>query len=316
MNFLPAIDTKWDLHNWLCQIVFFILTSLFFFYAVISETHGDTAWWYYYGAIASIIITSIGVALPMELLKNITSLTTIMANVFIIPMVLFSAGYDLGMSAGASLIYVIVMGAISPYLVAIGTGIAALSLSIYLHLDNNVFISIPEFKQAALQENLVQDGDKIFAVNPNEPILYRVLKTKTNLIELSIKHYNSGDYAHDIYEANKEKLGEETPNDIKILKDTELVIPNITRLDYKSPITISILYIIAIILGVGWKLYVLKMFELSKSALSNTSGSSETAILNLKDELEQSETNCKLLKEEVAVQIIEMNQLAGLKKEI
>ena len=315
MNYVTTTYTKWDFHNWVCQVLFFICTSLFFFYAVISKTNGDTSQWYFYGSIVSITVTSIGTAIPINIVKNIMVMSAIMANVFIIPMLLFSSGFDLGLASGLSLVYVIVIGAISPYLVAIGTGIAALAFCCYLHFENNVFKSVPVFKQEIIKSRVVKDGDKMYALNADEPILYRVKEEETNLKELSLLHYQSEDYAMDIYKANKDKLGKETPNDIKIYKDTELIIPNIKKFDYKSPVIISIIYIVAVLLGIGWKIYVLKMFELSRAAISNNSGEAENQILNLKDELEQSENNCRLLKEEVAIQIIEMNQISGLKKD-
>ena len=315
MNYVTSTDTKWDLHNWFCQFAFFVCTSLFFFYAVISKTNGDTSWWYFYGSIALIIITSVGTVIPISIVKNISVMTAIMANVFVIPMIIFSSGYDLGLAAGVSLVYVIVVGAVAPYIVAIGVGIAALSFSCYLHLENNVFVTIPEFKQEIMQGKVVKDGDKLYSVDSGEPILYKVEAKDTNLKELSLMQYGSEDFAMKIYEANKDKLGKETPNDIKILKGTELIIPNVQKFNYKSPLFISIIYIVAVLLGIGWKVYVLKMFELSRAAINNNSGATENEILNLKDELEQSENNCKLLKEEVAIQIIEMNQITGLKKD-
>jgi len=316
MSYTSDNETKWDLHNWFCQIAFFIVIALMFFYSVISETHSDTAWWYFlYGSVPLIIIASVGAALPIPLAKNIISMATIMANVFIIPLVLFTSGYDLGLSAGFSLVYVIIIGAISPYIVAVGTGIAALALCSYLHFENNVFKSIPDFKQDIITERVIQDGENAYTIEVDEPIYYRVEKEETNLKELSLKHYKSEDYYMEIYEENKEKLGTETPNDIKIMRDTELLIPNIKLFNYKSPLLISGLYMLAVLLGIGWKIYVIKMFEISRSALNNNSSIAENEILNLKDELEQSENNCRLLKEEVAIQIIEMNQISGLKKD-
>jgi len=208
--------------------------------------------------------------------------------------------------------------------VGIGSAIFALGLAVYLHIDNNVFKTVPEFKRDAATKQSVKDGDDFYGVTGEGPVYFKVEKEKTNLKELSKRHYKGSDsYALDIYDANKEKLGEKTPNDIVILKGTELIIPDIKLMDYQSPILISIVYVMAVLLAIGWKLYVIKMYELCLSALNNNSTAAENTILNLKDELEQSENDCRVLKEEVcrvlkeevAIQIIEMNQLTGLNKE-
>lgn len=133
--------SNWVIKNWVCQIIFFSLTSLFFFKSVVSGTQGDAAWWYYLCSITVIIANSIGTVLTIPLAKHIISMTTIMINIFIIPLVLVNSGYSLGFSAGFGLIFIMSTISITPYYVGASAAVTGIIFSIYLHQENNVFFT-------------------------------------------------------------------------------------------------------------------------------------------------------------------------------
>ncbi len=302
--------SNWVIKNWVCQIIFFSLTSLFFFKSVVSGTQGDAAWWYYLCSITVIIANSIGTVLTIPLAKHIISMTTIMINIFMIPLVLVNSGYSLGFSAGFGLIFIMSTISITPYYVGASAAVTGIIFSIYLHQENNVFFTPPYPEQTDTTE---QNGSDMSLPSPESIVYYKVVKAKTTFSELSELHFGSDKFAIQIYEANKEKLGD-TPN-IDILKNTELIIPAVKIFSYKTPSIIMFIYITAGLLGLGWKFFAINMFELCSTASVNKSKGYEDEILNLKDELEQTNNNCKVLKEEVAIQIIELNHITGHHKE-
>jgi hypothetical protein len=308
-------DLRWWWYYWICQVIFFIVTTLFFVYSVMINKNTDLSWWYYYGEVGVLVLSSIGVAVPKKFIKDTLIMSCLMANVFVIPMVIFHSGQDLGVSAGVSLIYIIAISALAPVSVSLVAALSAIAFSSYLHYDHNVFQITPKIGNEKAKELVIENGAKSYSDLNNEQVVYKVSQNEMSLAEISIEQFNTAKYAIDIYNANKDKLGDKPKANLKVYKGMELHIPDVKPIDYKSPLVISFIYIFGVIIGFGWKIYILKFVAICKIALENTSTYNETEVLTLKDELAQKENDCRLLKEEIAIIAVEMKHLLGYNKD-
>lgn len=376
MQIIPE-KIDWQTGNWINQLLFFIAGCAF-----LSQNRGtgntqETFWLY---LAVNLVLLGIALANIIVLRDNIryfVSLTTVLANTFLVPLSFYSYGKGLPFSVGASLFYVIITLAISPRLVGIGVLVSAITFSCYLHYDKNVFEKYPVFKQeiAKLEDKIEKAGFP--NLKKNENIKYYTVKKAETLKVISALPdvYDNPDYWNTIYIANKSHIKDssqvipagtkllipelkgvpykiryytvkreaslEKISDLKevygnpdnwkylfeanksklkdpsllVLAGTTLIVPEMPKIPYADFFKISVAYIAAAAIAFCWRLLVAKMYQIYMMALSKSSGSVKKEVSDIKKKLEETRNEYRLLKEEAAMHILEMNEIVGYQKE-
>lgn len=139
-----------------------------------------------------------------------------------------------------------------------------------------------------------------------------VVPRENSLKAISRKMYdgNSSNWKY-IYEANKSILGDPK---LPVLAGTKLIIPEVPKMPYADFLKISLAYLAAAGIAYCWRLLVQNMYQLYYMALRKTSTSIQKEIGKVKSELEKTNNEFRLLKEEAAMTIVEMNKISGFEK--
>jgi len=140
------------------------------------------------------------------------------------------------------------------------------------------------------------------------------VKTPATLREISALPgvFDNADNWDMLFKANKKIIM--NPDEI-IATGTVLKVP-CQRIDIKSDlIKIAILYLVAVFVAYCWRLLILKMYTLYIQAKGFAPVVDTTAVNALEQQLGKTQEDQRLLKEEIALQIIEMNTVLQQKHE-
>ncbi|OGV53498.1 MAG: hypothetical protein A2017_15830 [Lentisphaerae bacterium GWF2_44_16] len=115
-----------------------------------------------------------------------------------------------------------------------------------------------------------------------------------------------------LFEANKSKLKDPS---LLVLAGTTLIVPEMPKVPYADFFKISLAYIAAAGIAFCWRILVAKMYQIYMMALSKSSGTVKKEVSDIKKKLEETRNEYRLLKEEAAMHILEMNKIVGHQKE-
>ncbi len=261
---------NWECGCWITHIVFFAITTIFATDAITADNTPESL--LYYSVISSVLvlISTINIFFSSEKFKNIipkikyiVALFIVIMNTYIIPFSLNAYGQAPEIALTTTLLYLIIIIAISPRTVAIGALVAAISFSCYFVSENSRLLAQSETIEEVKEDN--KEEDKKLTLKEKKEI-----ERKQNIIE-------------------NEKAAE---------------------LQSKY-ILLSIYFVLAACVAFCWRLLIKKMVQLFKLAGQNTSSLFAKKIKNLEDTVDKSESEKLTMKEEMALQIMEMNQLTG-----
>jgi hypothetical protein len=145
-------------------------------------------------------------------------------------------------------------------------------------------------------------------------IRYFTVKREAPLSAISAlkEVYGSAGRAKYLFDANKTILKDPT---LPVLAGTRLIVPELPEAPYKDYFRIISGYMAVAVLAFLWRLLVGKMYSVYMSALSATSSNVLKDVDALRKDLESAKNEYRLLKEETAMHIVEMNQITGLYKD-
>lgn len=145
-------------------------------------------------------------------------------------------------------------------------------------------------------------------------IKYYTVKREARLEKISEldEVYGNPDYWKYLFEANKSKLKDPS---LLVLAGTTLIVPEMPKVPYADFFKISLAYIAAAVIAFCWRLLVAKMYEMYMMALSKSSSTVKKEVVDIKKKLEETRNEYRLLKEEAAMHILEMNKIVGYQKE-
>lgn len=145
-------------------------------------------------------------------------------------------------------------------------------------------------------------------------IKYYTVKRETSLQTISSykEVYNSKDDWPYLFEANKSKLRDPQ---LLVLAGTVLIVPELPKTPYTNFFRIALAYLLAAATAFLWRIFIGKMYKICMMALDKSAKTSSKEVDAIKKQLEITTNEYRLLKEEVALNILEMNKIVGFQKE-
>lgn len=156
-------------------------------------------------------------------------------------------------------------------------------------------------------------GTKIFVPGTcGKPFKVReyTVKREGNLKEIAARrevYGNSRDWKY-LFMANKRKLKDPS---LTILAGEQLIVPELPAAPVHSFTLIALVYIAGAGLAFCWRLLIQKMYQFYMMALSKSSPVAEKEIREIHHELEMTQREFRMLREEAAMTIVEMNRITG-----
>lgn len=369
-SFLKKFD--WEAGNWLNQLLFFVFSVVVLVGAQVAHKNRETLLLYLLVISILLVIGIVNIILFKSYIRYVFSLAVIMANVFIIPMALYSFGKEIGFIAAVSLVYVMATFAISPKFVGFCALFAAASFSCYLYWEENVFERYPIFVDeiGKLEQEVARDGIDPISTEKGKyytltkpmtfkeisalPEVYKnadyfktlyianqklvkdpmeiipagkkvyvpgscgkafkireyTVKREGNLKEIAARrdvYGNSKDWKY-LFMANKRKLKDPS---LTVLAGEQLIVPELPQMPVNSFTLIALAYIAGAGIAYCWRLLIQKMYEFYMMALSKSSPVAEKEIHEIRSELETTKREFRMLREEAAMTVVEMNRITG-----
>jgi len=302
----------WVAGSWVAQVVFFAAGSVVCLRGLSSGHASSSAQLYLSISVFMLVLSAVNAIVALGHIRSLFGLFFVILNTFILPFSLNSYGLPLNYVALAGMLFAMAVIAIAPRFVGVGTILASAAFACYLHYDSVVFNRIPLYDRelAALERRLVTEGES--PIQDGSVKVFKVSKDMT-LKELSGLKEVYGDPLRweVLYKANKSRLAEP---DKPVVAGTALLVPKLPEVTVKNVVYLAAWYLAGGIVAFFWRLLVGKMLELYSMAMSNTSKAAQGQINDLNAQLDSSKKEFRLIKEEMALQIIEMNKITGFKK--
>ncbi len=141
---------------------------------------------------------------------------------------------------------------------------------------------------------------------------YKVPREAT-LKEISAQKdiYNNASYWRYLYEANRSKV---IDSKLTVLGGVTLVIPELPKQRHYKFLIISLVYIAAALVGLCWRILLQELYRLLSVALSASTGQTIRDLEDAKVQLETLTKDNRRLRKEVAMHIVEIDQIINFKE--
>lgn len=150
--------------------------------------------------------------------------------------------------------------------------------------------------------------------SPTKARFYKVKKESflKDICALNEVYGNSGTWKS-LFDANKAVLKDP---ELPVLANTTLLVPELPKTPYSDFFRIAMAYAAAAFLAYCWRLLIGKMYVFFNIAMGRSSGASQKEISDLKKKMQDTNEEYRLFKEEVAINIVEMQKIteAGTKE--
>lgn len=160
---------------------------------------------------------------------------------------------------------------------------------------------------------LIPAGTRIYVPGTcGKPFKVReyTVKREGNLKEIAARrevYGNSKNWKY-LFGANKRKLKDPS---LTILAGEQLIVPELPEAPVHNFMMIALAYIAGAGIAYCWRLLIQKMYEFYIMAMSKTSAATNKEMQDVRHELEMTEREFRILKEEAAMTIVEMNRITG-----
>ena len=294
------------------QVLFFAIGSVVCLKGLSSGHSSMSDQLYLSVSILLLIVTAVNAILSFGIIRQFLGLLFVLISCFVIPFAMNAYGFSLNYVVLFGMLYAMTIIAISPKYVGIGTLIASIAFACYLHYDAVVFRKLPVYDKdlAELERRLVTEGE---AQLKEAGVIFFKVPKEMSLKDVSALKEVYGDPAKwdYVYKANKSRLD---GVDKDIQTGTVLLIAPIPKVIPYDFVKLGFWFVLGSVLAFCWRLLVGKMFELFMLSTANTSKVAQRQLDELNSQLESTRRDFRLLKEEVSLQIIEMNKITGFKK--
>ncbi len=302
----------WVSGSWASQVLFFAIGSVICLKGLSSGHAMSSAQLYLSLSVFLLVISAINAIVSYGYVRSFFGLFFILLNTFILPFSLNSYGLPLNYVALAGMLFAMSVIAISPKFAGVGAILASAAFACYLHYDSVVFNRIPLYDRelAAMERRLVSEGEA--PIKDGSIKIFKVPR-EMSLKELSGLKDVYGDPLkwEYLYKANKSRLAEP---DKPVVAGTALLVPALPAVTVKNVLFLAFWYVAGGLVAFCWRMLVGKMLEFYSLAMSNSSKVAQGQIDELKTQVDSARKDFRLVKEEMALQIIEMNKITGFKK--
>jgi hypothetical protein len=244
--------------------------------------------------------------------RFLLGLTFVLSNCFVIPFTLNACGADIGYIVMLALAYMIVLIAFAPVYVGSAALIASIFFACYMHKDAVVFRKLPVYDKdlAALERRVITEGEP--ALKALGVKMYKVPR-EMSLKEVAAEKDVYGDPLKwdFIYKANKSRVdGPES----RVPAGVSLIVAPLPVVDPMNFVKLGFWFVAGALVAFCWRVLVGKMFKLFTMTSADSSRIVKREMGELQGELDSARREFKLLKEEISLQIIEMNKITGFRK--
>ncbi|MBN2640108.1 MAG: hypothetical protein JXR78_00500 [Victivallales bacterium] len=123
--------------------------------------------------------------------------------------------------------------------------------------------------------------------------------------------YGNESYWKYLYDANRSKV---IDTQLTILGGTKLIVPVLPEGNHYKFLIISLIYVAAALVGMCWKILLKELYRLLSVAFSASTGQTARELEEAKLKLETLTTDNRRLRKEVALHIVEMDQIITYKE--
>jgi hypothetical protein len=294
------------------QLLFF-LVGVFVYANGISSGHGGLSSQLYLAiSVLLLALTAVNAIVSFGILRQFLGLSFAILSCFIIPFAFNTYGMSLNYVALCGMLYVMLVIAISPKYVGVGTLLASIGFACYLHYDAVVFLKLPVYDKdlEALERRLGSEGE---AAMRDAGVKFFKVPKEMNLKDACASKEVYGDPAkwEFLYKANKSRVDGPDRN---VQSGTVLIVPPLPKLAPMDLINLGVWFVAGALIAFCWRLLVGKMFELYALSTSNNSKVAQKQLDDANGQLDGVKKEFQLLKEEISLQVIEMNRITGFKK--
>lgn len=302
----------WVAGCWVCQFIFFLAGIVLYFKGLHSGIHGLSIQFYMGMSILIVFLTTVNALILRGELRRFFGVVFTLVYTVMLPLSFSAFGVQLEYVIGFALLMTILMIAIVPVKLGVAVLLASLAFACYIHWDK-VLLS-----KAPISDKQLIELERSYASGSGNPVaeglmkVYHVkkpmnLKTISALADV----YDSVENWTYLYKANRGKV--ESPEQ-NVIPGTELIVPTLPSVPKNNYVFIIICYIGAAVLAFCWKLLIARMYEMFFLGLSSNVKVMQARLSDFEQKLGQTNDESKLIKEKLALQIIEMNKITGYKK--
>lgn len=294
------------------HFVFFVIGSVVCLKGLADGHCGLSAQLYLAVSVLLLVVTAVNAIVSFGVLRHFLGLIFVLTSCFAIPFAMNAYGFDLSYVVLFGMLYAMAIIAISPKYVGFATLLASIAFACYLHYDAVVFRKLPVYDKdlAGLERRLVTEGEA--SLKAAGVGFFKVSK-EMSLQDISSQKEVYGDPTKwdVLYKANRSRVDGPDKN---VQAGTLMLVPPLPQLAPYDFMKLGFWFVAGALLAFCWRLLVGKMYELFTLSSNNTSKAVLRQIDDLNGQLDSSRREFNLLKEEVSLQIIEMNKITGFKK--
>ena len=163
----------------------------------------------------------------------------------------------------------------------------------------------------------VQPGTKLaIPLAKGKPYRIRmyIVPRESTLKEISAQPdiYGTSSYWKYLYEANRSKVIDQK---LTVLGGTRLIVPEIPKRSHYKFLIISLIYVAAAMIGLCWRILLQELYRLLTVALSASTGETIRELESAKVKLEKLVTDNRRLRKEVAIHIVEIDQIINYRED-
>lgn len=118
--------------------------------------------------------------------------------------------------------------------------------------------------------------------------------------------YGKARYWRYLFDANKSKV---IDTDLNVLGGTKLIVPDLPDRSHLKFLLLSLIYVAAALVGLCWRLLMHELYRLLSIALSSSTGQTIREMTEAKEMVEQLSDDVRRLKKEIAMHIVELDQI-------
>lgn len=294
------------------HVIFFGIGSVVCLKGLASGHSSLNAQLYLAVSVLLLVLTAVNAIVSFGVLRQFLGLLLVLVSCFSIPFAMNSYGIELNYVVLFAMLYCMAIISIAPKYVGLTTLLASIGFACYLHYDALVFRKLPVYDNelSSLERRLVVEGEA--ALKASGVSFFKVSK-EMSLHDISALKDVFGDAAKwdCLYKANRSRL--DGP-DSSVQAGTILIVPPLPKVSPYDFMKLGFWFVAGAVLAFCWRLLVGKMYELFTISSSNSSKSAMKQVDDLNGQLDNARKEFNLLKEEVSLQIIEMNKITGFKK--
>lgn len=302
----------WVAGCWVCQFIFFLAGIGLYFKGLHSGIHGLSIQFYMGMSILVVFLTTVNALILRGELRRFFGVVFTLVYTVMLPLSFSAFGVQLEYMIGFALLMTILMIAIVPVKLGVAVLLVSLSFACYIHWDKVLLSKVP------ISDKQLIELERSYASGSGNPVAEGLMKVyhvkkPMNLQTISALAdvYGSVENWIYLYKANRGKV--ESPEQ-NVVPGTELIVPILPAVPKNKYALIIICYIGAAILAFCWKLLIARMYEIFFLGLSSNVKVMQARLSDFEQKLGQTTDESNLIKEKLALQIMEMNKITGYKK--